>query len=141
MLDVTTSLHVVTILRFSITCLEARELLSNRGAHCDMQVRLWDTLFADAGGRTSCLLRLCTAMLLNVRQELLQARCCDTHSCAMRLLPGHCMPCRQHTSWLMCRGSLQSVYVFVVVCNSACHTPATTPTCTIYQGLEAVISL
>ena len=36
------------------------------------QVRLWDTLFADAGGRTDCLLRVCTAMLLNVREELLQ---------------------------------------------------------------------
>lgn len=38
------------------------------------QVRLWDTLFADAGGRTDCLLRMCTAMLLNVRDELLQVR-------------------------------------------------------------------
>ena len=35
-------------------------------------MRLWDTLFADAGGRTDCLLRVCTAMLLNVREELLQ---------------------------------------------------------------------
>ncbi|KAK9834207.1 hypothetical protein WJX81_008458 [Elliptochloris bilobata] len=35
-------------------------------------VRLWDTLFADSGGRTDCLLRVCTAMLLNVREELLQ---------------------------------------------------------------------
>ena len=50
----------------------ACRLLSSSGGHWDMQVRLWDTLFADAGGRTSCLLRLCTAMLLNVRQELLQ---------------------------------------------------------------------
>ena len=37
-------------------------------------MRLWDTLFADAGGRTDCLLRVCTAMLLNVREELLQVR-------------------------------------------------------------------
>lgn len=35
-------------------------------------VRLWDTLFSDAGGRTDCLLRICVAMLLNIRGELLQ---------------------------------------------------------------------
>jgi hypothetical protein len=46
---------------------------SERGSG-ERQVRLWDTLFADAGGRTDCLLRVCTAMLLNVRDELLQAR-------------------------------------------------------------------
>ena len=46
---------------------------SERGCG-ERQVRLWDTLFADAGGRTDCLLRVCTAMLLNVREELLQAR-------------------------------------------------------------------
>jgi hypothetical protein len=36
--------------------------------------RLWDTLFADPAGRSDCLLRVCVAMLLNVRAQLLQAR-------------------------------------------------------------------
>jgi hypothetical protein len=35
-------------------------------------VRLWDTLFSDPAGRTDCLLRICVAMLINVRTELLQ---------------------------------------------------------------------
>ena len=35
-------------------------------------MRLWDSLLSDPAGRTDCLLRLCTAMLLHVRQELLQ---------------------------------------------------------------------
>ena len=35
-------------------------------------VRLWDTLFSDPAGRTDCLLRICAAMLINVRTELLQ---------------------------------------------------------------------
>lgn len=34
-------------------------------------VRLWDTLLSDPGGRTDCLLRLCLAMLMHVREELL----------------------------------------------------------------------
>jgi hypothetical protein len=37
-------------------------------------VRLWDSLLSDPAGRTDCLLRLCTAMLLHVRQELLEVR-------------------------------------------------------------------
>jgi hypothetical protein len=40
-------------------------------------LRLWDTLLADPAGRTDCLLRLCVAMLLNVREELMQVR----HAC------------------------------------------------------------
>ncbi|CAK0773869.1 hypothetical protein CVIRNUC_004110 [Coccomyxa viridis] len=35
-------------------------------------VRLWDTLFSDPAGRTDCLLRVCCAMLINVRGDLLQ---------------------------------------------------------------------
>ncbi|KAF6264666.1 rab-GTPase-TBC domain-containing protein [Scenedesmus sp. NREL 46B-D3] len=34
-------------------------------------VRIWDTLLADPGGRMDCLLRVCLALLLNVRQQLL----------------------------------------------------------------------
>jgi hypothetical protein len=34
-------------------------------------VRLWDTLLADPSGRADCLLRLCIAMLVHVRAELL----------------------------------------------------------------------
>lgn len=34
-------------------------------------VRIWDTLLSDPGGRMDCLLRVCVALLLNVRQELL----------------------------------------------------------------------
>ncbi|KAL4440278.1 hypothetical protein ABPG75_003279 [Micractinium tetrahymenae] len=34
-------------------------------------LRLWDSLLSDPAGRSDCLLRLCTAMLLHVRQELL----------------------------------------------------------------------
>lgn len=35
-------------------------------------VRLWDSIFSDAAGRTDCLLRICVAMLMNIRQELLE---------------------------------------------------------------------
>lgn len=35
-------------------------------------VRLWDSLFSDPGGHMDCLLRFCIAMLLNIREELLQ---------------------------------------------------------------------
>ena len=35
-------------------------------------MRLWDTLLSDKAGRTDCLLRLCCAMLLHVREELMQ---------------------------------------------------------------------
>ncbi|KAK9915756.1 hypothetical protein WJX75_003726 [Coccomyxa subellipsoidea] len=34
-------------------------------------VRLWDTMFSDPAGRTDCLLRICVAMLVNIRGELL----------------------------------------------------------------------
>ena len=37
-------------------------------------LRLWDTLLADRAGRSDCLMRLCTAMLLHVREQLLQVR-------------------------------------------------------------------
>lgn len=37
-------------------------------------MRLWDSLLSDPAGRTDCLLRLCTAMLLHVRQQLLEVR-------------------------------------------------------------------
>ena len=52
-------------------------------SHCAMQefsfpdaVRLWDTLFSDPAGRTDCLLRICCAMLINVRADLLQVLHC-----------------------------------------------------------------
>ncbi|WIA33086.1 hypothetical protein OEZ86_006240 [Tetradesmus obliquus] len=35
-------------------------------------VRIWDTLLADPGGRLDCLLRVCLALLLHVRQQLLE---------------------------------------------------------------------
>ncbi|KAK9835253.1 hypothetical protein WJX84_005521 [Apatococcus fuscideae] len=35
-------------------------------------VRLWDTLLSDPAGRTECLLQLCIAMLMNIRNELLE---------------------------------------------------------------------
>lgn len=35
-------------------------------------LRLWDALLADPGGRTDCLLRVCLAMVLLVREELLK---------------------------------------------------------------------
>ena len=35
-------------------------------------VRLWDTVLASPRGRQPCLLRLCTAMLLHLRAQLLQ---------------------------------------------------------------------
>lgn len=43
-------------------------------------VRMWDTLFSDGAGRTDCLLRMCVAMLVNVRAELLQVVrfCCPS---------------------------------------------------------------
>lgn len=37
-------------------------------------VRLWDSLLGDPAGRTDCLLRLCTAMLLHIRDDLLAVR-------------------------------------------------------------------
>lgn len=39
-------------------------------------VRLWDTLFSDPAGRTDCLLRVCCAMLINVRGDLLRVLLC-----------------------------------------------------------------
>jgi hypothetical protein len=35
-------------------------------------VRIWDTLLSDQGGRADCLLRVCLAMLTNIRQQLLE---------------------------------------------------------------------
>lgn len=37
-------------------------------------VVLWDALLSDPGGRADCLLRLCCAMLLHLRELLIQAR-------------------------------------------------------------------
>lgn len=37
-------------------------------------VRIWDTLLSDPGGRVDCLLRVCIAMLMNVRQQLLEGK-------------------------------------------------------------------
>eukprot|EP01024_Parvocaulis_polyphysoides_P030040 TRINITY_DN272_c1_g2_i2.p2 TRINITY_DN272_c1_g2~~TRINITY_DN272_c1_g2_i2.p2 ORF type:complete len:201 (-),score=17.15 TRINITY_DN272_c1_g2_i2:247-849(-) len=34
-------------------------------------IRLWDTIFSDPRGRMDCLIRICLAMLVNIRQELL----------------------------------------------------------------------
>jgi hypothetical protein len=48
-------------------------------------VRIWDTLLADPGGRLDCLLRVCLALLLNVRQQLLAGACCRSR----RLLGVH----------------------------------------------------
>lgn len=41
-------------------------------------VRIWDTLLADPGGRLDCLLRVCLALLLHVRQQLLEGACFST---------------------------------------------------------------
>jgi hypothetical protein len=35
-------------------------------------VRMWDTILSDPCGRLDCLLRICLAMLLHVRQQLLE---------------------------------------------------------------------
>ena len=35
-------------------------------------VRIWDTLLSDPTGRRDSLLRICVAMLVNIREELLQ---------------------------------------------------------------------
>lgn len=35
-------------------------------------VRIWDTLLSDQGGRGDCLLRVCLAMLINIRDKLLE---------------------------------------------------------------------
>ncbi len=34
-------------------------------------MRIWDTILSDEHGRTDCLLRICTALILNVRETLL----------------------------------------------------------------------
>ncbi len=46
-------------------------------------LRLWDSLLSDPAGRMDFLLRLCAAMVLNVREELLQVDGClgDVHMC------------------------------------------------------------
>jgi hypothetical protein len=49
-------------------------LLLTQEFSCPDVTRLWDTMLSDPAGRTDSLLRLCMAMLLNLRQELLQAR-------------------------------------------------------------------
>jgi len=37
-------------------------------------VRIWDTLLSDPAGRADCLLRVCVALLTNVRQQLLAGK-------------------------------------------------------------------
>ena len=49
-------------------------LLLTQEFSCPDVVRLWDTMLSDLAGRSDCLLRICVAMLLNLRQELLQVR-------------------------------------------------------------------
>ena len=49
-------------------------LLLTQEFSCPDVTRLWDTMLSDPAGRTDSLLRLCMAMLLNLRQELLQVR-------------------------------------------------------------------
>ena len=66
-------------------------------------MRLWDTLFSDPAGRTDCLLRICTAMLLNVRGQLLQARPhCPCASTPMEVLRAHLI-LMLHERW-QCEG-------------------------------------
>ena len=35
-------------------------------------LRIWDTILSDPHGRTDCLLRICTALILNVRDVLIK---------------------------------------------------------------------
>lgn len=49
-------------------------LLLTQEFSCPDVVRLWDTMLSDPAGRTDCLQRICVAMLLNQRQQLLQVR-------------------------------------------------------------------
>jgi hypothetical protein len=51
-------------------------------------VRLWDTLLADPSGRADCLLRLCIAMLVHVRAELLAVSTQPCQWCTMMHLCG-----------------------------------------------------
>jgi TBC1 domain family member 13 len=44
-------------------------------------VRIWDALLADPAGRMDCLLRVCVALLCNVRDTLLQGACVRTVQC------------------------------------------------------------
>jgi Rab-GTPase-TBC domain len=53
-------------------------------------MRLWDTLLGDARGRLDCLLRICVAMLLSVRQELLQVRPATPCSTEVQGMGGPC---------------------------------------------------
>ena len=47
-------------------------LLLTQEFSCPDVVRLWDTILSDPGGRADCLQRICVAMLLNLRSQLLQ---------------------------------------------------------------------
>lgn len=47
-------------------------LLLTQEFSCPDVVRLWDTMLSDPAGRSDCLQRICIAMLLNLRQQLLQ---------------------------------------------------------------------
>ena len=48
-------------------------LLSQEFAFPDTP-RIWDTILSDPHGRMDCLLRICCAMILNVRERLMQVR-------------------------------------------------------------------
>lgn len=54
-------------------------------------MRLWDTLLADPAGRADCLLRLCIAMLVHVREELLAVRHLSCHL-LFWYVHRHCLP-------------------------------------------------
>ena len=51
-------------------------LLLTQEFSCPDVVRLWDSMLSDPAGRSDCLQRICVAMLLNLRDELLQVRIC-----------------------------------------------------------------
>lgn len=75
-------------------------------------LRLWDTLLADPAGRTDCLLRLCVAMLLNVREELMQASGC------MRTCMCGCL--RACVARFLCTCTCGYALYFLSACMRAC---------------------
>jgi len=100
-------------------------LLLTQEFSCPDVTRLWDTMLSDPAGRTDSLLRLCMAMLLNLRQELLQVRwmirfCCpyqvsqhdtETGAAPDPVLHILCSSARDaapyHLFWSCCRAGLQ----------------------------------
>lgn len=67
-------------------------------------LRIWDTILSDPHGRMDCLLRICTAMVLNLREQLMQGDFTDILKALQRYPPvniGHLLqmaaelpPCR-----------------------------------------------